>query len=80
MYCALCTCRDDRYTFDPTENGSYRDGDIHLVGGSHDWEGRVEIYKSGTWGTINDDSWTEDDATVVCHQLGHSTSGEMRIN
>ena len=68
------------YTFDPTENGSYQEGDIRLVGDSHDWEGRVEVYKSGTWGTISDDSWTVDDATVVCRQLGHSTSGEMGRN
>ena len=68
---------DDGYAFHLTENGSYQEGDIHLVGGSHDWEGRVEVYKSDTWGSVNDDSWTSDDAIVVCRQLGHSTSGEM---
>ena len=70
-------CMDDGYAFDLTEDGSYQEGDIRL-GGSHDWEGRVEIYKSGTWGTISDDSWTTEDATVVCRHLGHQTTGEMR--
>ena len=53
---------------------AYREGDIHLVGGSYNWEGRVEIYWTGTWGTISDTSWSNSDAEVVCRQLGHSTN------
>ena len=52
--------------------GSYREGDIRLVGGAHNWEGRVEIFWSDKWGTISDSSWTDDDARVVCRQLQHS--------
>ena len=37
-----------------------RCGDIRLVGGSYQWEGRVEIYLSGTWGTITDSDWYGD--------------------
>lgn len=77
----MCACVDECiHVFDPTENEPYQEGNIRLVGGSHDWEGRVEVYISGNWGTINDDSWTTDDATVVCRQLGHSTSGEKERN
>ena len=56
---------------------SYQEGDVRLVDGPQDWEGRVEIHISGTWGTISDERWTVQDAVVICRQLGHSTSGEI---
>ena len=56
---------------------SYQEGDVRLVDGPQDWEGRVEIHISGTWGTISDERWTVQDAVVICRQLGHSTSGEF---
>ena len=53
----------------------YREGDVQLVGGSYAWEGRVEIYMSGMWGTITDSQWTGDDAQTACRKLGYFKPG-----
>ena len=42
------------------------------MGGPRNWEGRVEVFWTGTWGAISDSQWSTTDANVVCKQLKHS--------
>ncbi|CAC5366311.1 PRSS12 [Mytilus coruscus] len=48
-------------------------GDLRLNNSTRYYEGRLEIYLNGTWGTVCDDHFSDIDAAVACRQLGYRT-------
>ena len=61
------------------ECGDDENGDVRLRDGSTYFEGRVEICKNNEWGTVCIDSWNENNARVVCRQLGFSPEGINQV-
>ena len=53
------------------------DGQVRLVDGDTDVEGRVEICYSRRWGTISGNGWTHRESTVVCNDLGYEATGRL---
>ncbi|XP_023655223.1 neurotrypsin isoform X2 [Paramormyrops kingsleyae] len=55
-----------------------KQGSVRLQGGRSKLEGTVEVYLNGVWGAICSDDWGDEDAAVVCRQLGHGFKGRAR--
>ena len=51
-----------------------------MVSGVHDNLQLVEMCSSeGVWSPVCDNNWTVQDATVVCRELGYTSSGIYRV-
>ncbi|CAI8023576.1 Scavenger receptor cysteine-rich type 1 protein M160, partial [Geodia barretti] len=51
------------------------DGDMRLVDGETNWEGRLEMCQDGRWGTIaaESETWGETNYRFACNALGFGT-------
>ena len=55
-------------------------GSIRLAGSSDPLRGRVEVCVNGTWGSVCNDYWHNNDARVACRQLGFPAEGIIIIH
>ncbi|XP_057575717.1 antigen WC1.1-like [Hippopotamus amphibius kiboko] len=67
---AYILCAGRRPKSCPTAAPCTEKDKIRLRGGDSVCSGRVEVWHSGSWGTVCDDSWSLAEAEVVCQQLG----------
>ncbi len=59
-----------------------KNGEVRLVNGPGEVkiQGQVEVCLDRRWTTVCDTSWTEEDAQVVCNQLGYPKSAKLGNN
>ena len=50
---------------------------VRLVRGVTEYEGAVEVCISGVWGTVCPAGWDDNEAGVVCRQLGYIHTGQL---
>jgi deleted-in-malignant-brain-tumors protein 1 len=67
------------YSCDVVSSLPPKEGDIRLMCGNKDYEGRVEIFHSREWGTLCDDGWNANNARVICRQLSYSGGTSISI-
>ena len=51
------------------EDAMCSNGDVRLVGGANELEGRLEICINRAWGTVCSDGFSENEANIVCSGL-----------
>ena len=48
-----------------------QNGEVRLVGGGSERQGRVEMCYNGVWSAVCADEWNEIAASFVCSKLGY---------
>ena len=57
--------------------GTCSNGNVHLVGSPDITSGHVEERTNNYWGTVCDDYWNDNTATVVCKMSGFPSSNKL---
>ncbi|XP_020863899.1 neurotrypsin isoform X1 [Phascolarctos cinereus] len=63
---------------DPRDRCDCRHGSVRLRGGKNEFEGTVEVYSRGVWGTVCSSDWDDGDAAVICRQLNFGAKGTAK--
>ena len=67
-----------QYIYTVAFTGCYQ-GSVQLIGGSS-YYGIVQVCIGGEWATVCNSGWDNNDAAVVCRQLGYLPSGASKYN
>ena len=51
-------------------------GEMRLMEGKEEWQGRLEVCYNRRWGTVSGDNWTLTNSHVVCNALGYNTTSK----
>ena len=73
-FCAMCTNVNLALSLLLVSDCS--DGDVRVVGGAREMEGRVEVCLNHSYLSVCDDFWDQLEASVVCRQLGYLGDSE----
>ncbi len=75
--CLLCYARYVIIFSDKTATlfNNCTDGEIRLIGGANATFGAVQVCMNNAWGSVCNDRFGTNDATVVCRQLGFPVTG-----
>ena len=68
------------YILDGTGSDPVKQGTVRLAGSAQPYEGRVEVFLLGQWGTLTDyyiNRWDLSHATFICQQLGYPGAAAM---
>ena len=61
----------------PIKNGTFPSTPLlRLTNGSDYFEGVLEVFHDGVWGTVCDDGWDAMETSVVCRELGLGTADD----
>jgi deleted-in-malignant-brain-tumors protein 1 len=70
--CNINGCRYNRVGIKCFNPQNCNEGDVRLMNGTVEREGRLEICASGVWGSICTTNFAKSAAYVACKQLGHN--------